>query len=112
MNDEKMTRPMCIKWLKWLQNCTVKDSEQYKALQFAINSLETDEAYQLLYENAKVVTTEQLEEMYEKFQKRLWHEHEDVMGNDVVELGFAEQSLQNYLVEFGCWEKETEDNNA
>ncbi len=55
-----MTRHMCIKWLKWLQNCVMKDSEQYKALQFAINSLETDEAYQLLYENAKVVTTEQV----------------------------------------------------
>ena len=100
---------MYIKWLKWLQNCTVKDSEQYKALQFAINSLETDEAYQLLYENAKVVTTEQLEEMYIKFQQRLWHEHEDVMGNDVVELGFAEQSLQNYLMEFGCWDRESEE---
>ena len=46
MNDEKMTKPMCIKWLKWLQNCVMKDSEQYKALQLAINSLETDEAYQ------------------------------------------------------------------
>ena len=45
-----MTRPMAIKWLKWIQNMFPEDSEQYKALTFAIDSLEVDEAYQLEYE--------------------------------------------------------------
>ena len=45
-----MTRNMAIKWLKWIQNMFSEDSEQYKALQFAINSMEVDEAYQLEYE--------------------------------------------------------------
>ena len=45
-----MTRPMAIKWLKWIQNMFPEDSEQYKALTFGIDSLEVDEAYQLLYE--------------------------------------------------------------
>ena len=45
-----MTRPMVIKWLKWIQNMFPEDSEQYKALTFAIDSLEVDEAYQLEYE--------------------------------------------------------------
>ena len=45
-----MTRSMAIKWLKWIQNMFPEDSEQYKALQFAIDSMEVDEAYQLEYE--------------------------------------------------------------
>lgn len=48
-----MTRPMVIKWLKWIQNMFPVDSEQYKALTFAIDSLEVDEAYQLESENTK-----------------------------------------------------------
>ena len=45
-----MTRNMVIKWLRWIQNMFDPMSEQYKALQFAIDSLEVDEAYQLEYE--------------------------------------------------------------
>lgn len=45
-----MTRNMAIKWLRWIQNMFSQDSEQYKALQFAIDSMEVDEAYQLEYE--------------------------------------------------------------
>ncbi len=54
------------------------------------------------------VPTKQLEEMYEKFQKKLWYEHEDVMGNQMVEMGSAEQVLQDLLMELGCWEEENE----
>ena len=35
-----MTKHMCIKWLKWLQNCVVEGREQYQALQFAIDYME------------------------------------------------------------------------
>ena len=48
-----MTRNMAIKWLKWIQNMFSQDSEQYKALDFAIDSLEVDEAYQLEYERVQ-----------------------------------------------------------
>lgn len=45
-----MTRAMAIKWLKWIKNMFPEDSEQCKALDLAIHSLEVDEKYLLLYE--------------------------------------------------------------
>ena len=54
----------------------------------------------------KTVTTKQLEEMYEKYQKKLWREHEDVRGDIMIELGYAEEFLQELLMEFGCWDSE------
>lgn len=56
----------------------------------------------------KTITIKQLEEMYDKFQKKLWHEHEDVRGDDMIEVGYAEQFLQDLLMEFGCWEEADE----
>lgn len=55
------------------------------------------------------VTTKQLEEMYEKYQKKLWREHEDVRGDSMIELGYAEEFLQELLMEFGCWDGEEQD---
>lgn len=55
----------------------------------------------------KTITIKQLEEMYDKFQKKLWREHEDVRGDDMIEIGYAEQFLQDFLMEFGCWEEVT-----
>lgn len=54
----------------------------------------------------KAIPLKQLEEMYEKFQKKLWRESEDVRGDDMIEVGFAEESLQEFLIEFGCWDSE------
>lgn len=54
----------------------------------------------------KTVTTKQLEEMYTKYEKLLWKEHEDVRGDDMIEVGYAEQFLQDLLCEFGCWDEE------
>lgn len=54
----------------------------------------------------KTVTVKQLEEMYDKFQKKLWSVHEDVRGDDMIEVGYAEQFLQDLLGEFGCWDEE------
>ena len=83
------------------------------ALEFAINSLETDETYQLEYEittgQTKVVTTKQLEEMYAKYEKKLWSQREDVRGDDMIEIGYAEQFMQDLLMELGCWDDEVED---
>lgn len=56
----------------------------------------------------KTITIKQLEEMYDKFQKKLWREHEDVRGDDMIEIGYAEQFLQDFLMEFGCWEEADE----
>lgn len=55
------------------------------------------------------ITIKQLEEMYDKFQKKLWREHENVRGDDMVEIGYAEQFLQDLLMEFGCWEEVAEE---
>lgn len=54
----------------------------------------------------KTVNVKQLEEMYDKFQKKLWSVHEDVRGDDMIEVGYAEQFLQDLLGEFGCWDEE------
>jgi hypothetical protein len=32
--------------------------------------------------------------------------HEDVRGDDMIEVGYAEQFLQDLLCEFGCWDEE------
>lgn len=61
-----------------------------------------------LAQEPKTVTVKQLEEMYDKFQKKLWREHEDVRGDDMIEVGYAEQFLQELLMEFGCWDREVE----
>lgn len=53
----------------------------------------------------KTITIKQLEEMYDKFQKKLWREHEDVRGDEMIEIGYAEQFLQDFLMEFGCWRR-------
>lgn len=85
--------------------------EVQEALRYAIASIETDLKYDLLYEGApetKSVTIKQLEEMYTKFEQKLWREHEDVRGDDMIEVGYAEQFLQDLLVEFGCWDGEVE----
>lgn len=58
----------------------------------------------------ETITIKQLEEMYDKFQKKLWREHEDVRGDDMIEVGYAEQFLQDLLMEFGCWEEVADDN--
>ena len=41
---------MAIKWLRWIINMFPEDSEQAKALNYAIDSLLVDEAYELEYE--------------------------------------------------------------
>lgn len=82
------------------------------AFDYAISSIETDLKYDLMYEGAsetKSVTIKQLEEMYTKFEQKLWREHEDVRGDDMIEVGYAEQFLQDLLAEFGCWDEEVEE---
>lgn len=59
----------------------------------------------------KAVTIEQLEEMYDDFERALWREREDVRGADMIEIGYAEQFLQEFLCMFGCWDEEQEDGN-
>ena len=86
--------------------------EWKETLRYAINSLKTDLKYDLMYEGApetKSVTIKQLEEMYTKFEQKLWREHEDVRGDDMIEVGYAEQFLQDLLAEFGCWDEEVEE---
>ena len=64
-----MTRSMAIKWLKWIQNMFPEDSEQYKALQLGIDSMEVDEAYQLEYESTTKNDLALLEKTYDDFCK-------------------------------------------
>jgi hypothetical protein len=55
------------------------------------------------------VTTKQLEEMYDSYEKSLWREHEDVRGDDMVEMGTALQLLEEELCLLGCWDREEQE---
>ena len=57
----------------------------------------------------KAVPIEKLEEMYTKYRKYLWRESDNVRGDDMIEIGYAEQFLQDLLAEFGCWDREDEE---
>ena len=71
-----------------------------------VSQFDTCEMFTEARQGEKTVTTKQLEEMYEKYQKKLWREHEDVRGDSMIELGYAEEFLQELLLEFGCWDGE------
>lgn len=62
-----------------------------------------------LEQEPKTVTVKQLEEMYDSYETSLWREHEDVRGDDMVELGTAELLLQEELCILGCWDDEVEE---
>lgn len=51
------------------------------------------------------ITIKQLEEMYDKFREKLWIKHENILGDEMIKIGYAEQFLQDLLMEFGCWEE-------
>lgn len=51
------------------------------------------------------ITIKQLEEMYDKFREKLWLKHESILGDEMIKIGYAEQFLQDLLMEFGCWEE-------
>ena len=57
----------------------------------------------------KWITTKQLEDMYDSYQKSLWREHEDIRGDDMVLLSDAELFLQEELYLLGCWDDEVEE---
>ena len=74
-----------------------------------VSRLDMCEMFTEVKQAETTVTTKQLEEMYEKYQKKLWREHEDVRGDDMIEVGYAEEFLQELLMELGCWNGEEQD---
>lgn len=56
----------------------------------------------------ETITIKQLEEMYDKFREKLWLKHENILGDDMIKIGYAQQFLQDLLMEFGCWEEADE----
>ena len=55
------------------------------AVLFAIQSLETDETYNLLYEHIPVITLEELKEIREEIRK----DHEDFFQNEQFEVAYG-----------------------
>lgn len=53
-----------------------------------------------------LIRIKELEEMYEMFKKKIWVRHEDVCGDEMIELNSAEEVLFNLLSELGCWNEE------
>ena len=99
-----MTREEARHWLKielktWEDECKSKHPIK-EALEKAIEALEQE---------PKTVTVKQLEEMYDSYETSLWREHEDVRGDDMVELGTAKLLLQEELCILGCWDDEVEE---
>ena len=56
----------------------------------------------------ETITIKQLEEMYDKFREKLWLKHENILGDEKIKIGYAQQFLQDLLMEFGCWEEADE----
>lgn len=56
----------------------------------------------------ETITIKQLEEMFDKFREKLWLKHENVFGDEMIKIGYAQQFLQDFLMEFGCWEEADE----
>lgn len=85
------------------KKCLAGDNSQYKyVFDFVRENLKADKP------SGKWITTKQLEDMYKKFERKLWNEREDVRGDDMVEIGFAEQFLQDGLMELGCWDSQVD----
>ena len=57
---------------------------------------------------AEGTPTKKFQEMLRTFQKKMWENHEEVCGNDMIEINSAENILENLLYEFGCWSDEEE----
>ena len=104
-------------WDKLPQNCYDCDLQNYHECCLTCNSIEDytngeeREPSCPLKEvpTGKWISTKQLEDMYKKFERKLWNEREDVRGDDMVEIGFAEQFLQDGLMELGCWDDVVEE---
>ena len=99
-------------YINALRKCA-KEHENDRAFtgHIIVSDLCTDTANLLeeLEQEPKTVTVKQLEDMYDSYEKSLWREHEDVRGDDMVELGTAEQLLQEELCILGCWDDEVEE---
>lgn len=44
-----MTKPMVIKWLKWIKNCLLAGSEPEEAIDYAINVIESEIPYEQMH---------------------------------------------------------------
>ena len=59
-----------------------EDLELEKTIKYAISSLKTDEAYQLMYERVKVYTQDEVVDMFDKIKSRIEALHSPISGND------------------------------
>jgi hypothetical protein len=49
----------------------------------------------------KVPDEKTFRELHKKFSQKLWKEHEDVLGNDMIEIGYADDILWELFMEYG-----------
>ena len=56
-------------------------------------------------DEVEAVSMEKIDEILDKFSKWMWSEHEDVCGNQMIDIGYAE----GYLRELFDWERKWED---
>ena len=80
-------------------NIAIHDTEKYQ--QWNLNELVL---HPKEVPTGKWISTKQLDEMYSSYEKSLWREHEDVRGDDMVEMGTALNLLSEELCLLGCWD--------
>ena len=58
-------------------------------------------------QTAGSLTLEEIKEIKDEYSKKLWQNHETVLSDDMIEIGLAEELLNNLLLEHGVYDDET-----
>lgn len=54
-------------------------------------------------EPVKALTFAQIYEIVDRYEKTLWRDHEEVLGNSMIDIGQAEENLRGILLEHGLY---------
>ena len=57
-------------------------------------------------QTAESLTFEEIKEIKDEYSKKLWQNHETVLSDDMIEIGLAEELLNNLLLEHGVYDDE------
>lgn len=81
------------------------DADKLEIVMFGMNGDGVSEEAINNAPTVEAVPMEKIDEILDKFSKWLWSEHEDVCGNQMIDIGYAE----GYLRELFDWERKWED---
>lgn len=89
-----MTREEREDAIKFFEEVAKKEVDNANYSKLAIEALQD-----------RIVTRQQLRDLYDKFDKKTWSESEDVRGDNMIEIGTARQILCDLFCELGVWDE-------